>query len=134
MGVMVDSNILLDLLTIDPVWLAWSEEQFRREVARGPLVVNPIICAEIAPVFDHDWQELDEWLIPASFKREALPFAGSTLASAAFEKYKARGGVKTSPLPDFYIGAHAQAEGHTRITRDVNRYRAYFPAVPLICP
>lgn len=97
-------------------------------------MVNPIICAEIAPVFDHDWRALDEWLIPASFQREALPFACCTLASAAFGKYKTRGGSRASPLPDFYIGAHAQVEGHTLLTRDANRYHTCFPAVPLISP
>ena len=78
---------------------------------------------------------IESWLIiPASFQREALPFACCTLASAAFGKYKTRGGSRASPLPDFYIGAHAQVEGHTLLTRDANRYHTCFPAVPLISP
>ena len=98
------------------------------------MIVNPIICAEIAPAIDCDWQRLDRWLRPASFLREALPFHASVIAAAAHASYRKRGGNKDTPLPDFYIGAHAEAAGHTLLTRDVARYRTYFPKVTLIVP
>lgn len=133
-GVLVDANVLLDVLTGDPVWLDWSAEQLRLARQQGPVTVNAIICAEIAPVFDFDWSRLDRWLRPSLFLREHLPFESSVLAAVAFKKYRTCGGTRTSPLPDFYIGAHAQTRGHALLTRDASRYRTYFPSVPLIAP
>jgi predicted nucleic acid-binding protein len=134
MAILVDANVLLDILTADPVWLAWSAAELQKAQAGGPLIINPLICAEIAPAFDCDWARLDLWLRPASFVREALPYEASPLAAAAHLLYRNRGGSKRSPMPDFYIGAHAQACGHTVLTRDAKRYRTYFPSVPLITP
>jgi predicted nucleic acid-binding protein len=132
--ILVDANVLLDILTADPQWLEWSSGELRRAKASGPFGVNPIICAEVAPAFDCDWQRLDEWLTAADLVKETLPFAASTKAAAAHREYRRRGGTRTSPLPDFYIGAHAEVEGHTLLTRDVVRYRTYFPRVTLIGP
>ena len=77
---------------------------------------------------------MDQWLDPAIFERLPLPYAAGWLAAQAFLKYRRSGGVKTSPLPDFYIGAHAEVGGHTLVTRDPSRYRTYFPSVRLIVP
>jgi predicted nucleic acid-binding protein len=128
-SVLVDTNVLLDILTADPLWLAWSSAALQKAMAQGPVIVDPIICAEIAPAFDCDWQRLDRWLRPSSFIREALPFQASVLAAAAHDRYRKRGGARTTPLPDFYIGAHAECSGHTLLTRDVSRYRTDFPTV-----
>ena len=133
-AILVDANVLMDVLTADPAWLRWSMEQLVIARNSGPVIVNPIVCAEIAPYFGFDWSKLDRWLRPDSFTREALPFEASVIAAAAYKKYRERGGTRTSPLPDFYIGAHAEASGHRLLTRDVPRYRTYFPKVALIVP
>jgi hypothetical protein len=130
-GFLFDTNVLLDIATADPVWLAWSENQFRTAAAQGPILINPIIYAELAPAFSSA-AELDRWLDPAVFQRLPLPYAAGWLAAQAFLKYRRGGGVRTSPLPDFYIGAHAEFERRTLITRDAGRYRTYFPNVVLI--
>jgi len=109
--------------------LPWSEAQLRVAVPQGPIFVNPIIYAELASAAD-----LDRWLDPEVFQRLPLPYAAGWLASQAYLKYRIAGGTKTTPLPDFYIGAHAAVENRTLVTRDVARYRAYFPNVALIAP
>jgi predicted nucleic acid-binding protein len=132
-GFLFDTNVLLDIATADPVWLAWSEKQLRTATTRGPIFINPIIYAELAPAFASA-ADLDRWLEPAVFQRLPLPFPAGWLAAQAFMKYRQGGGVKTSPLPGFYIGAHAQVEKRTLVTRDAGRYRTYFPQVVLITP
>lgn len=134
MAVLVDTNVLLDILTHDPVWEAWSLAAFQAEAAAAPLVINPVVCAEMSPAFRHDWSSLSAWLAPGVFSWEPLPYGGSVLAAPAFEAYKQRGGTKQSLLADFFIGAHAEHSRHTLLTRDPNRYRTYFPSVPLISP
>jgi predicted nucleic acid-binding protein len=128
-----DTNVLLDIATADPTWLAWSEMQFRIAAANGPILINPIIYAELAPAFASA-AELDRWLDPTVFQRLPLPYPAGWLAAQAFLKYRRGGGRKTSPLPDFYIGAHAEIENRTLVTRDATRYRTYFPNVPIIAP
>jgi hypothetical protein len=131
--ILFDTNVLLDIATADPGWLGWSEKEFRAAAAQGLIPINPIIYAELAPAFA-TVAELDRWVDPSVFRRLPLPYAAGWLAAQAFLKYRRSGGTKTSPLPDFYIGAHAEAEGHTLVTRDVSRYRTYFPNVVLITP
>ena len=132
-GFLLDANVLLDIATADPTWLAWSEKQFRDAAAQGPILINPIIYAELAPAFATQ-SDLDQWLDPAVFHRLPLPYAAGWLAAQAFVKYRRAGGAKISPLPDFYIGAHAETDGLTLVTRDAGRYRTYFPSVALITP
>jgi predicted nucleic acid-binding protein len=132
-GILFDTNVLLDIATADATWLGWSEEQFRVAVTQGPIVINPIIYAELAPAFATQ-ADLERWLDPAVFQRLPMPYAAGWSAAQAFVKYRRAGGLKTSPLPDFYIGAHAEAEGLTLATRDATRYRTYFPGVVLITP
>ncbi len=131
--ILFDTNVLLDIATADPVWLPWSEKEFRVAAAQGPILINPIIYAELAPGFATA-ADLDRWLDPVVFQRLPLPYAAGWLAAQAYLKYRRSGGAKTSPLPDFYIGAHAEVEGHTLLTRDPVRYRTYFPNVLLIAP
>jgi len=132
-GFLFDTNVLLDIATADSRWLAWSEEQLRVAAAQGPIFINPIIYAELAPAFA-SVADLDRWLEPAVFQRLPLPYAAGWLAAQAYLKYRQSGGTKTSPLPDFYIGAHAAVENRTLVTRDATRYRTYFPNIPLIAP
>lgn len=131
--ILLDTNVLLDIATADPVWLPWSEKEFRAAAAQGPVPINPIIYAELAPAFATA-ADLDQWLDPAVFQRLPLPYAAGWVAAQAFLKYRRSGGVRTFPLPDFYIGAHAEVEGHTLVTRDAARYRTYFPNLSLITP
>jgi|SRR6185369_204205 len=131
--ILFDTSVLLDIATADPVWLAWSEKEFRNAANQGAVAINPIVYAELAPAFSTA-EELDKWLDPAVFQRLPLPYAAGWIAAQAFLKYRRSGGVKVSPLPDFYIGAHAEVEKHTLVTRDAARYRTYFPAVTLITP
>lgn len=133
MSFMLDTNVLLDILTADPKWLEWSTAQFRAASAKGPVPINPILYAELAAGFDLQ-DELDHWLRPALFKRLPLPYEAGFRASRAFLQYRRGGGTKTSPLPDFYIGAHAETAGLTLVTRDVARYRTYFPDLKLVTP
>lgn len=133
MAFMFDSNVLLDIVTADATWLAWSVDQFRRAAKTGPVLINPIIYTELAPAFDSQ-PALDHWLQPQHFRRLPLPYDAGFRASRAFLEYRVRGGTKSSPLPDFYIGAHAESAGFTLVTRDENRYQTYFPDLKLIAP
>jgi predicted nucleic acid-binding protein len=132
-GRLFDTSVLLDVRTADATWVGWSEGQLQAAGRVGPVLLNPIIYAELAPAFATQ-AELDEWLDPAVFQRLPLPYAAGWRAAQAFVAYRRAGGAKSSPLPDFYIGAHAEVEGLTVVTRDAARYRTYFPRVPLIAP
>ena len=132
--VLVDSNVLLDISTQDPRWLAWSSAQLEPLVNAGEAAINPIIYAELAPAFSSAL-ELDAKLVPhGDFHRLPLPYAAAFPAARAFLAYRRAGGTRISPLPDFFIGAHAEAEAIQLLTRDPVRYRTYFPNVRLICP
>ena len=132
-GTLVDSNVILDLMTKDPVWSAWSFEQLTKAGDSGPLLVNHVVYSEVSQRFSR-LEDLDEVLDPDYFIRAALPWPAAFLAGKCFRDYRRRGGVKTSPLPDFYIGAHAAVMKLRLLTRDVQRYRTYFPTVELIAP
>ncbi len=130
---LIDTNVLLDIATADATWFEWSREQLKECSASGTLCVNPIIFAELAPAFP-SMQALDEWLAEGVYERLALPYAAAWRASDAYVQYRSAGGTRSSPLPDFYIGAHAEFEKLTLVTRDVQRYRTYFPLAALRCP
>jgi predicted nucleic acid-binding protein len=131
-GTLVDSNVLLDLFTDDPRWRAWSETELAEVIDRGPTLINPIIYAEISISFGRI-EELEEAL-PTELEREGLPWEAGFLAGKCFLEYRRRGGEKRSPLPDFYIGAHAALTGRALLTRDPGRYRSLFPRLALISP
>jgi predicted nucleic acid-binding protein len=133
MTVLVDSSVLLDVLTQDPSWAPWSEEKLSWHAERDLLAINPIIYAEVSTHFT-SIGELDEALSPADFRRLSLPYKAGFLAAKCFLQYRQRGGQHRAPLPDFYIGAHAATENLALLTRDVARYRTYFPTVQLIAP
>lgn len=132
-GFLIDANVLLDIATADATWLPWSQGQLAAAAGQGPVFINPIIYAELAPAFASAG-ELDRWLDPGLFRRAVLPYEAGWLAAQAFLQYRRSGGARTAPLPDFYIGAHAEVEQLTLITRDAARYRTYFPAVTLVSP
>ena len=131
--VLVDSNVLLDVMTEDPVWSTWSAEMLEETGEARVLVINPIVYAEVSIGFERI-EDLDDALPPDHFRRESLPWEAGFLAGKTFLKYRRAGGVRRSPLPDFYIGAHAAVRGYDVLTRDATRYRTYFPRLTLIAP
>ncbi|MCW0220062.1 MAG: type II toxin-antitoxin system VapC family toxin [Prosthecobacter sp.] len=132
--VLVDTNVLIDIATRDAQWYAWSSSHLSALIGQGDAAINPVIYTELAPAFANE-VDLDTKLLPPRLiVRLPLPYSASFPAARAFMAYRHSGGLKTSPLPDFYIGAHAEAEGHQILTRDAVRYRTYFPQVQLICP
>lgn len=133
MTTLVDSNVILDIVAEDADWLDWSSSMLARAAQTGRLVINPLIYAEVSCGFDRI-EELDEAIPAEYFGREPLPWAAGFLAARAFVTYRRRGGSRTAPLPDFYIGAHAALAGHTLLTRDARRYRTYFPKLRMIAP
>ena len=132
-AVLIDANVLLDVMTQDARWLAWSAEALERAADRHRLVINPVIYAEVSIRYSRI-EELDAALPKAMFDREAIPYEAAFLAGKSFLAYRRRGGTKRSPLPDFFIGAHAAVAGYQLMTRDAARYRTYFPKLPLIAP
>ncbi|MGH9106518.1 MAG: type II toxin-antitoxin system VapC family toxin [Acidimicrobiales bacterium] len=130
---LVDSSVLLDVLTEDAIWGQWSREAIARAGDEGRLVINPIIYAEISTGFDMI-EDLDDAVPADDFEREPLPYEAGFLAGKVFVAYRRRGGQRRSPLPDFYIGAHAAVRGYRLLTRDVPRYRTSFPSLHLLTP
>lgn len=134
MSIIVDSNIILDVLTEDPVWFEWSSEKLSYYSQREGLIINPLIFAEVSIRFK-TIEELDEALPDSYFTREDLPWEAAFLAGKCFLNYrKKKGSQKTSPLPDFYIGAHAVITGRSLLTRNSQDFRNYFPNLKVICP
>jgi predicted nucleic acid-binding protein len=131
--VLVDANVLLDVLTDDPTWYAWSAERLDACAAAGDLCINPIIYAEVSVGFERI-ETLEDALPIGTFQRLPLSWEAGFLAGKAFMAYRKARGSRTSPLHDFHIGAHAAIDGLTLLTRDAARYRTYFPTLELICP
>jgi predicted nucleic acid-binding protein len=131
--VLVDSNVLLDIVTEDPVWLAWSATALADVADASRLAINPLVYAEVSVGFERI-EDLDEALPPDQFARLALPWAAAFLAGKCFLAYRGARGERRSPLPDFYIGAHAAVERMPLLTRDPARYRRSLPQLELIAP
>lgn len=132
-GVLVDSNVLLDVMTEDATWYDWSSSALARCANASTLYVNPIIYAEVSVRFERI-EELEEALPLEAFRRLPLPLEAAFLAGKAFARYRQQGGGRSSTLPDFFIGAHAAVAGLRLLTRDDTRYRTHFPTVKLISP
>jgi len=132
-GTLVDSCVLIDVLADDPAWAEWSLEQLDRCGSQGSLIVNPLIVAEISPRFERA-SDLEAALAQLPLQRQALPWDAAFLAGQAFKVYRQAQGLITSPMPDFYIGAHALLAGLQLLTRDTARYRSYFPRLALVAP
>ena len=130
---LVDSNVILDVVTDDPTWGERSRRALELAAYNGGLAINPIVYAEVSVGYDRI-EELDEALPPQTFARLQLPWSAGFLAGECFLRYRRAGGARRSPLPDFYIGAHAAIEGLTLLTRDARRYRTYLPRLSVITP
>lgn len=131
--VLVDSNVILDVLTEDPVWFDWSSSALEQHAESSVLIINPIIYSEVSVRFDRI-EELEEALPADVFRRDALPWDAGFLAGKCFLRYRKRGGARSAPLADFYVGAHAAVRGAALLTRDAALYRAYFPRLTVISP
>ena len=132
-AILIDSNVLLDLMTEDTRWFSWSAAAVESAADSSRLVINAIIYAEVSIRYSRI-EDLEAVLPKGMVDREAIPYEAAFLAGKSFLAYRRRGGIKRSPLPDFFIGAHAAVAGYRLLTRDAARYRTYFPSLPLICP
>jgi len=132
-GVVVDSNVLLDVLSHDPVWLQWSASKLEELADSAPLIINPVIYAEISYRYSRI-EDLEAALPKPTLTREPISYEAAFLAGKTHLRYRSRKGPRSSPLPDFFIGAHAAVAGYALLTRDPARYRSYFPSVRLIAP
>ncbi len=130
---LVDTNVLLDVVTDDPSWADWSIEQLEAAALRGPLLVNDVVYAELAVRYERI-ERLEAFLAEAGIEIAAMPRSALFLAGKVFQKYRKAGGQRTGVLPDFFIGAHAAVDRLDLLTRDTARYRTYFPTVTLITP
>lgn len=132
-GILVDTNVLLDLVTNDRRWSEWSRQQLDIWAGRGALYVNAIVYAELSIGFRRI-DELEELLAATGLRLVDIPRAALFLAGKTFQAYRRAGGTKSGVLPDFFVGAHAAVGGMPLLTRDTARYTSYYPKVPLIAP
>ncbi|MCW0000228.1 type II toxin-antitoxin system VapC family toxin [Pararhizobium sp. YC-54] len=130
---LVDTNVLLDVVTDDPAFADWSIEQLEAAALRGPLLINDVVYAELAVRYERI-ERLDAFLAEAGIEIAMMPRPALFLAGKVFQKYRKAGGSRTGVLPDFFIGAHAAVARLDLLTRDTARYRTYFPTVTLITP
>lgn len=131
--ILVDTNVLLDLVTDDPVWADWSQQQLDLAAARDTLAINAVVYAELSIGYP-SIEPLDAMIDAAGLVITAIPRPALFLAGKAFQRYRAAGGVRTGVLPHFFLGAHAMVTHAPLITRDAARYRTYFPEITLIAP
>lgn len=131
--ILIDTNVLLDIVTDDPAWADWSQQQLNAAALRDRLAINPVVYAEFSSRFTQI-EDLDAMLTSAEIVIAEMPRSASFLAGQVFKTYRRRGGLRASVLPDFFIGAHAAVLGAPLITRDASRYRTYFPTVELVAP
>jgi len=131
--ILVDSNVLLDILTVDSLWFEWSSTALVQHGEDNVFVINPVIYAEISIRFD-SIEDLEHALSQTSLERRQIPWSAAFLAGKCFQQYRRSGGTRRSPLPDFFIGAHAAVEGMALLTRDSARYRTYFPRLRILAP
>jgi predicted nucleic acid-binding protein len=130
---LVDTNVLLDLVTDDPNWAPWSIAKLEAASINGPLLINDIVYSELAVRYGRI-EDLEAFLHEAGLEMMPMPRAALFLASKVFTQYRKAGGSRTGVLPDFFIGAHAAVEQRDLLTRDANRHRTYFPTLNLIAP
>jgi predicted nucleic acid-binding protein len=130
---LVDTNVLVDILTGQPMWRAWSVETMDRQSASGALLITDVVYAELSPLFATA-ELLDAAIADLDVSLKRIPPLALFTAGRAFEQYRRKGGPRSTLLADFFIGAHALVEGLPILTRDTRRYRTYFPDVQLIAP
>jgi len=132
-SVLVDSNVILDVVEDDPQWCEWSLELLNQYSETHQLIINPVIYAEVSISFERI-EEFEEVLSSGGLKMVPIPKEALFLAGKVFIRYRRKQGVKTTPLPDFFIGAHAAVADVALLTRDKKRFKHYFPSVKLVSP
>ena len=130
---LIDTNVLLDLVTNDPKFADWSISQLEAAMLTGPLLINEVIYSELSVRYETK-EKLDDFIEGAGLKMVPKPPEALFLAGKVFQKYRKSGGSRTGVLPDFFIGAHATVADYPLLTRDVGRYWTYFPTVKLVTP
>ena len=130
---LVDSNVLLDIVNADSVWFAWSAAALRDCGRSGDLILNAVIYGEVSAAFDRI-EDVDAFLEEKYYRREDVPWAAAFVAGQVYRQYRRRGGVRSAPLPDFYIGAHAALCGYRLLSRDRDYFKTYFPALHIVSP
>jgi predicted nucleic acid-binding protein len=130
---LVDTCVLVDIILEDPIWCDWSADALTRATDGGPVVINPIIYAEICAGYDRI-EDVDDVLPETNYIREPFPYGAAFLTAQAFKMYRKNGGTRSAPLADFYIGAHAAVNDYDLLTRDPARFSTYFPRVRLVTP
>ncbi|PLP58459.1 DNA-binding protein [Mesorhizobium loti] len=130
---LVDTNVLLDLVTNDPRWADWSISQLEAGSLRGPLFINDVVYAELAVRYQRI-EDLEAFVEEAGLEILSMPREALFLAGKVFTQYRHAGGSRTGVLPDFFVGAHAAVARQPVLTRDVGRFRTYFPSLTLIAP
>jgi predicted nucleic acid-binding protein len=133
MSVLIDTNIVLDVVADNSAFRDWASEALTEALQSGEIIINPIVYAELAPAFRVQ-AFLDAFLTDGSFLLETIPWSASFRTGEVYKTYLERGGTRTAPLADFFIGAHAEVQSYALMTRDISKYRSYFPSVPLITP
>jgi predicted nucleic acid-binding protein len=131
-GILVDSSVLLDILGKETVWTPWSTQALQEAADGSRLIINAIVYAEISVGYDD--VEAADAALPGQITREHIPYEAAFLAGKVYRRYRRQGGVRRSPLPDFFIGAHAAVAGYSLLTRDARRFRFYFPKLRVIAP
>jgi hypothetical protein len=130
---LVDTNVLIDVLSNDPHWRSWSIDMLTRRFDLGALIVTDVTYSELAPRFGSS-RSLDGTMIELNVELQRIPREALFIAGGTFARYRSHGGVRSTVVADFFIGAHAQVLGCPLLTRDIRRYRRYFPGVALIAP
>lgn len=130
---LVDSSILIDIASADPVWTDWSAAALRDCRGSGELVINAIIYSEVSSAFEKI-EDAELVVSEKHYRREDVPWAAAFIAGQAFRRYRKRGGIRTSPLPDFFIGAHAAVCGYRLLSRDRDYFKSYFPSLHIVSP
>jgi len=131
--ILIDTNVILDVIEDDPLWADWSQAELDRAARNGPLLINPVIYAELSIAFQR-FEELEAMLTGAGLMIESIPREALFMAGKVFLQYRRQKGTKPGVLPDFFIGAHASVLGIPLLTRDTSRYAHYFPQLSLITP
>ncbi len=132
-AILIDTNVIVDILKADPGWMPWSAKQLASARSKGPLCINIVVYAELCS-HRQTQSQIDGFLQDANIQTPQISTTAALAAAQAFLQHRQRGSGKTGVLPDFFIGAQAQAEGWTLLTRDAARYKTYFPDIKLICP
>ena len=130
---LVDTNVILDVVTDDVVWRTWSVTMLDRQSNIGPVLISDVVFAELSPAFPSE-ESLDDAIARLGVTLQRIPKPALFVAGQAFKQYRRERGTRTTVLADFFIGAHAEVTGFSLLTRDTRRYRTYFPDVPLIAP